>query len=479
MPAALAARAGEPEAEVSDGGSAHARSLARDGRAMSPAPISEHAFGSGGLVARHYALANGLGVILVDDRSAPICAYHTWFRVGSRDEREGRTGIAHLFEHLMFNETEHLAPGEFDRRLEAVGADTNAATWLDWTYYREVVPSAQLELVMELEAERMAHLVVHEPQLESERSVVANERRQRVEDDVDGFLQEELWRRAFTAHPYRWPTIGWMEDIQAIELEDARTFYKMYYAPNNATVVIVGDLEAALPSQRGSGEERTLGALERHYGHLAPSVLPPRATSIEPPQTAERRAAFARPVLADRALIGWRGVALDDPDHAALEVVAELLANGQSSLLHRELVVERELCSSVSADVGGFRDPGLFELRLGMQRGHRAAVAEGIVYDRLAQLAREPVAQAQLDKARNRIEARLWHDLRPHEGKAEALGHHETTVGDYRLLFDAARRVRAVGAEDLQRVVGRHLDEARRTVVVAEPARTHAARRRA
>jgi zinc protease len=433
-------------------------------------PLSEHPFGSGGLTARRYALDNGLDVILVDDRSAPICAYQTWYRVGSRDEREGRTGLAHLFEHLMFNETEHLPPGEFDRRLEAVGADTNAATWVDWTYYREAVPSQHLELVMELEAERMARLVVREPQLEAERLVVANERRQRVDDDVEGFLQEELWRRAFTAHPYRWPTIGWMEDIQAIELEDARTFYKTYYAPNNATVVIVGDLDAAFPAHRHlDSEARALEALARHYGALTPSLLPETSLPTEPEQDGERRATFARPVLADRALLAWRSVSLGHPDHPALELLAELLFNGQSSLLYRELVVERELCSSVGAEVGGFRDPGLFEVRLSLQRAHRAAEAEAVIDERLAQIARAPFEDRLVEKAQNRLEARLWHDLRPHEGKAEALGHYQSTVGDYRLLFDVARRVRAVTAEELRAAVARYLDQRRKTVVVAEP----------
>ena len=150
-------------------------------------------------------------MILVRDPSAPVFAYQTWFAVGSRHEREGITGIAHLFEHLMFNQTENHPPGEFDRCSRPAGGDTNAATWVDWTYYRDNLPRRSCELAVELEADRMAHLVLGETQVESEREVVANERRFRVEDDVDGFLNEELYKLAFTTHPYHWPTIGWMQ----------------------------------------------------------------------------------------------------------------------------------------------------------------------------------------------------------------------------------------------------------------------------
>src|SRR5262249_21634252 len=152
-------------------------------------------------------------ILVLPDASAPVVSVQTWFRVGSRHERPGKTGIAHLFEHLMFNQTEHLQAGEFDRRMETAGGETNAATWVDWTYYRDNLPASALGLALELEADRMQHLTLTAVQLESEREVVANERRFRVDDDVDGFLAEQIYRMAFKDHPYHWPTIGWMEDI--------------------------------------------------------------------------------------------------------------------------------------------------------------------------------------------------------------------------------------------------------------------------
>ncbi|MCH2109308.1 MAG: insulinase family protein, partial [Polyangiaceae bacterium] len=173
-----------------------------------------------------YALANGLQVLHLQDKSAPIIALHTWFDVGSRHERPGKTGLAHLFEHLMFNEMEGLAPGEFDRRMESAGADNNASTWLDFTQYEEAFPKSQLAKVMELEALRMGKLLLQQAQLDSEKEVVANERRYRVEDDVEGKAEELLWKLAFQKHSYHWPTIGWMEDIQNFEVEDCLDFYR-------------------------------------------------------------------------------------------------------------------------------------------------------------------------------------------------------------------------------------------------------------
>src|SRR4051812_14151917 len=185
-----------------------------------------------------FVLGNGLKVILLRDPSAPVICLETWFGVGSRHERLGKTGIAHLFEHLMFGETEDVGHGAFDKLLEEAGAETNAATFFDWTYYHMNLPKDALELAMKLEAGRIAKLVLRDPQVSSEKEVVANERRQRVDDDVDGAVSEMLYREAFREHGYGWPTIGWMEDIQNFTTEDCLAFYRTYYAPNNAALVL-------------------------------------------------------------------------------------------------------------------------------------------------------------------------------------------------------------------------------------------------
>ena len=359
----------------------------------------------------------------------------------------------------MFNQTEHLPPGEFDRRIESFGGETNAATWVDWTFYMDSVPKAALREIVTLEAERMQHLTLGDEQVESEREVVANERRQRVEDTVDGVLNEELYKAAFTTHPYHWPTIGWMRDIEAISIEDCRTFYRTYYAPNNATVVLVGDVD----------EDGALALIEKHYGPIPSSVIPPDRAAAEPEQTKERRLRFEKPVTADKLRIGYKAPAIGHADYSALEVANEILFGGNSSRLHRRLVVETEIASSAHASSAPFRDPGLYEISIGVQRGHAAAEAEGIVYEELERLGTRPLEPHELDTAKTRLLTHFWRELRPQAGKAEALGHYETTVGDYRKLFAVAEGYKAVTASDVERVVRTYLKPERRTVAIAVP----------
>jgi zinc protease len=417
-----------------------------------------HPFGPRLTVERH-RLDNGLQVVLLPDHSAPVVAYQTWFRVGSRHEAPGQTGIAHLFEHLMFNQTETLAAGELDRLFEAVGGETNAATWVDWTYYRDSVPAAQLPLAVRLEAERMHRLVLEREQVESEIEVVLNERRFRVDDDVEGFLAEELYRLAFTRHPYGHPTLGWREDVAGITPADARAFYRRFYAPNNATIVVVGDIDPPT----------TLELLGRHYGALRPATVSFPELTPEPPQRGERRARFAKPVAADRALFAWRSPPQADPDWVPLLVANEILCGGPSARLFRELVVAREAVTTVEGTLAPFHDPGLLEVFVGMKRGHAAAEAEAAIDEAIDRLATELVEPAELAKAKNRLETELWSELDTADGKAEALGHYQTTTGDSRLLFEVARHVDAVTALELRRVVATYLGKDSRTLVVAEP----------
>ena len=420
-------------------------------------PLGTYPFGERKI--SRYVLENGLKLLLLRDDSAPVVSYHTWFGVGSRHETAGKTGLAHLFEHLMFNETENLPKGEFDRTLEAAGGEVNAATWVDWTYYRDNLPKAELKLAVELEADRMACLTLGETQVESEREVVANERRFRVEDDVDGFLSEELYKAAFTTHPYHWPTIGWMRDIEAISIDDCRAFYRTYYAPNNATVVLGGDVD----------EEAALALIEAQYGKIPSSQIPADRAPAEPEQTSERRLSWPKPVTADKLRIGYKAPALGHADYAALEVASEILFGGNSSRLHRRLVVDSEIASSSHAATAPFRDPGLYEVAVSLQRGHDAAKAEAMVYDELDKLGGSALEPHELDTAKTRLLTHFWRELRPQAGKAEALGHYETTVGDYRKLFAVADGYSAVSASDVARVVKTYLVPERRTVVIATP----------
>lgn len=411
------------------------------------------------LAVRRWVWPSGLRVVVCLDRAAPIFSYQTWYRVGSRHERPGATGMAHLFEHLMFNQTANLAPGQFDHLIEETGGDTNAATWVDWTYYRDSLPSRDLELAVRLEADRMQNLTLEDEQLEAEREVVANERLERVEDDVDGFLDEQLFALAFTEHPYHWPTIGWMADIRAITRPQVHDFYKTFYAPNNATIVVCGDL----------GEDHLLELIERYYGDIAPTVLPADPAVVEAAPGAEKRATFAKPVHADRLVAGYRSPGQGHPDWPVLELIGGLLAGGPSARLYRELVIERELATTTHAEVSPFRDPGLFQVAVNLTRGHRAGDALEVLDRATARLRDEPVTGAELAKVKNCVETDFWSGLADADGKAEALGHFETTLDDFGRLFEVAARLEAVTAEDVQRVAREYLVPERRAVVIAEP----------
>ena len=412
-----------------------------------------------GVTARRFRLENGLGLISAVDRRAPIVALQTWYRVGSRHERPGATGMAHLFEHLMFGQTERLPPGEFDRLVERTGGESNAATWVDWTYYRLSLPARDLPLGIQLEAERMQHLVLEATPVEAERDVVTNERRERVEDDVDGWLDEQLMAHAFTVHPYRWPTIGWMEDIRALALPDMRAFYRTWYAPNNATIICVGDFD----------DDQLRELIAQHYGHIPSAQLPEPSKIVEPEQTRERIVRAPKPIATDRLLVGYKAPGQDDPDWAPLEIVSTMLAGCPSARLYRRLVIDREAASSVDAQLTPFRDPSLLRLAVTTARGHNADEILQTIDREIAGLLEQPPTAAEVEKAKAIAETDFWTSLVDVDGKAEALGHYETALGDFRKLSVLAERLAQVTTDDVARVVRTYLTANRRTIVIAEP----------
>ncbi len=406
-----------------------------------------------------FLLGNGLCVLLLEDHSAPVVCLQTWFGVGSRHEKPGKTGIAHLFEHLMFGESEGLEHGAFDRLLEEAGAETNAATFLDWTYYHTNLPKDALELTVRLEATRMSRLVLRDPQVASEKDVVANERRQRVDDDVDGAVSELLYATALSTHAYRWPTIGWMEDIQGFTTADCVAFYETYYAPNNATLVAVGDVTA----------RELLALVQEHYGKLASSTIPVEDVRPEPPQTAERRARVEKPTPTQKAAIGYRSPALGDFDYAPFVLLSEILFGGRSSRVHRALVQKLEIASEVRASLGPFRDPSLYDVFLSARDDH--TVAELVAaFDEVADDVRaRPVPDLELDKAKARLELGTLQGLETVAGKAEQLGFYETVLGNPAALFDKLRDYRRATPADLLRVARRYLVREARTVIEVYP----------
>jgi zinc protease len=413
---------------------------------------------AGGTLSRH-RLQNGLTVLLLPDRSAPVVSYHTWFRVGSRHERPGKTGLAHLFEHLMFNETASLKAGEFDRKLEEVGAESNAATWVDWTYYYESLPKDYLSLAIRLEASRMSELVLRAPQVASEKDVVANERRYRVEDDVDGAASELLYRTVFERHPYGWPTIGWMEDIQSFTPEDCERFYRAYYAPANATLVVAGDIQV----------RAVMNKIIAAYGAIPSAELPLEDSEPEPPQTQERRVSLEKPVSAAKVYLGYRGPAFGDDDHVALSVLSEVLFAGRASVGHARIVQEKELAIEVRAWVSTFRDPGIFELSATARTGVEPETLIGELTRILEEAKVIPPSESDLARAKARLELALVQSLETASGKAEQIGYYETMLDDPLGAFRRLAAYQRVSLNDLRRVARRYFVQGARTVLTVLP----------
>lgn len=421
---------------------------------------TESAFGPS-LKLRKYTLGNGLRVRLVRDPSAPVVAYHTWYRVGSRDERKGKTGIAHFFEHLMFKGTKNFAEGEFDQLLEFVGAESNAATWTDWTQYYENLPSAELELAIRLESDRMANLVLKSGPVESEREVVVNERRQTVEDSVAGRAHETLSETAYTKHGYGWPTIGYMDDIRSYTLADLREFYKTYYAPNNATVVVVGDFD----------EAETLGMIQRYYGSIAPSKLSKRRKLNEPKQTRERRATLSLPTPSEKIIIGYHGAAVGSRDYLALSILSEILGAGRSSRLYQRMVVTDELVTDVSASLAPFEEPGLFDIWATARPKIDGKKVLATIDAEIAKFLKDGPTEAELEKAKNRMELSFLQALESTAGKAEQIAFAEVVLGDASVWFPRLDMLREIGAEELQALAKQYLKKNGRTVVRVKPAK--------
>jgi zinc protease len=411
------------------------------------------------LFIEHFRMKNGMDVLLLKDKSAPVISFHTWFRVGSRHEKPGKTGLAHLFEHLMFNEVEGLAPGAFDKRMEAAGADNNASTWLDFTQYQEAFPKQHLKTVIELEAKRMHQLVLRKPQVDSEKEVVKNERLFRVDDDVEGFAEELLWKTAFKQHAYHWPTIGFMQDIEGFTIDDCEAFYRAYYAPNNATVVVVGDLN----------EYKTLNLLRDHYGHIPASLLPVEDIEPEPPQDAERRLCIEQPTTTHKLIMGYKGPALGDRDHVVMSVLVEILTGGKASRLHQHLVRDLTIASEVAGFVGPHHHPSLIEFSVSARAEHTAEELL-IEFDReLEKVVNLPVAPDELTQAIHRMELSTLCSLESADAKASSIGFYFTLLGAPGAVFDRLQIARTTTLADLRFAARRFLSPNNRTVILVAP----------
>ena len=426
--------------------------------AAPPAPATQVP-GSEAIVGK--TLANGLKIIVWPDHDIPNANFYTFYKVGSRNEYPGITGLAHYFEHMMFNGTTRRAPGEFDKQMEAAGGSNNASTSNDLTIYTDWFPSGALETIFDLEGDRMANLAFDPKVVESERGVVYSERRSSVDNDNFGTLMEQMQATAFTAHPYQFPTIGWPSDIEHWKLDDLKQFFKTYYAPNNAVLVIAGDVD---PAQVFALADKYLAALPKQ-----PEPTP--ITTVEPEQQGERRIVVER-ADAQSPIVAYAfhsGLGAGSKDYPTLELLTTILSQGDSSRLHQRLVEREQAATQAGAFAEAGFDPGLLWVYAMLPPGGDMARVESLLDDELAKIARDGVSAGELAKARNLKASAFWRGMATINGKARALGTYEVFNGDYRKLFDAPARYDAVSAAGVQALAKRILRIQNRTTGLLTP----------
>jgi len=408
-----------------------------------------------------HQLANGLRVLLFEDHSVPVVSVQLWYHVGGKNEPRGRSGFAHLFEHLMFKGSAHVGPEEHSHFIESIGGKDNATTDWDRTLYFETIPSNYLERILWMEADRMQTLDVSEANFRAEREVVKEERRLRVDDPPFGRLLEIVFARTFTTHPYHILPIGSMADLDAATIADVRDFYRTWYVPNNATLVIAGDLDPA----------RTRRWIETYFGPIPKGKELVRAVTPEPPQTAERReVAHDAKAPLPAVILTFHVPAARDPDLYPLEVASHILSAGESSRLYRKLVYERQIAVAAGGQAFSLEDPGVFFFYAYLQQHQKPEAGEAALQEEIERLRNEPVDAGELEKAKNQIVARLVFDREKVQQKADAIGQAAVILGDLSLVNHQLDRYQMVTAEDVQRVARKYFTLENRTTVFMLPA---------
>ncbi|HMG73948.1 MAG TPA: pitrilysin family protein [Pyrinomonadaceae bacterium] len=414
-------------------------------------------------------LANGLRVITVEDHTAPVIAVAVTYNVGSRNEREGRTGFAHLFEHMMFQGSENVGKSEHFMLIQNNGGTMNGTTNEDRTNYFEALPSNQLALALYLESDRMRSLAVNQENLDNQRNVVQEERRIGLDNAAygkSGEIQQELMYDNFA---YKHDTIGSMTDLNAASVADVQAFFKMYYAPNNAVLTLVGDFKTA----------DALATIKKYFENIPRQPDPPPVDMTEPEQKAERRTSVDD-VLARalRVAIAYKTLPGNTADFYALQVLANALGGGggfggggggSSSRLYQKLVREKEMVTAINARAQENRGVGGFYLTATLRGNAKAADVEAAIYEEIARLQKEPIADWELQKAKNGARRNFINGLQSSLSRANSIGQYAVYYGDPNLINTRLDKVSAVTTADVQRVANKYLAPTNRTVVITVP----------
>jgi zinc protease len=404
-------------------------------------------------------LSNGMRVIIQEDHDVPNVAMYLFYKIGSRNERPGTTGISHFFEHMMFNGAKKYGPKQFDIQIEQAGGHNNAYTTRDLTVYTDWFPSTALKLMFDMEADRIQHLSFDPKIIESERGVVASERQLRIDNANSGALYEQLNASAYTAHPYGWPVIGWASDIKAWTMEDLKNHFRIGYAPNNCVVVIVGAV----------GTDQTLALAKEFFEPIPRQEPPPAVRTVEPAQRGERRVIVQKASQLPLQIISYHVPNASHDDQPALEVLGTILTEGRSSRLYSRMVDKEQLALSVDHFTNQQLDPGQLIFTIQPRGGVDTAATERALYEEIERTRTTQVDATELSKAKNQLLTELYREMKTIGGRASLLGHYEIYHGDYRKLFTASQRIEAVTAADLQRVAKQYLLPTNRTVATLIP----------
>lgn len=398
-------------------------------------------------------------VLVQTDHSIPNVALYIFYRIGSRNEHPGTTGLSHFFEHMMFNGAKKYGSGELDKAMEANGAANNAYTSENVTVYQDWFPRSALNLIFDIEADRIQYLNFDPKKIESERGVVASERRTEVDASNGGILDEQLHATAFIAHPYQWPVVGWMSDIEHWTIDDLKRHFEMGYAPNNATMVVVGDATS----------EEIFQLCEKYIEPIPQHAPPPPVTTVEPEQMGERRLVVHKQAELPLLMIAYHVPQTNNPDFYAMNILRTVLVQGESSRMYKRLVDQDQIALEVNLTQQPAFDPTLAIFAAQPKQGVDPAKCEAAIFDELEKIKNAPISDQELEKAKNIRLVEFYHQMRTINGRANTIGTYEVFFGDYNKVFAAAKNYAAVSKEDVQRVAQKYFSANNRTVGTLVP----------
>jgi predicted Zn-dependent peptidase len=404
-------------------------------------------------------LDDGLRVIVMEDHSAPLAAVQVWYHVGSKDESPERQGFAHMFEHMMFRGTERIGPEDHFKYLRRYGGNVNGYTFFDQTVYVEEIPSNQVDLAFWLEAERMANLKINEEYFAKEREVVKEEYRLRISDPPYGQVLEKALGLVFKVHPYRWSPIGNLDHLNAATAAELQAFFDTFYVPNNATLVVVGDVTASEIVEKA----------KKYFGWIPKAPDPPRITAAEPPQDEPRRLELYDKGPVALVAVGFRAPAARHPDRYAFEIIDYILSGGQSGRLYKKLVKELDLAIHAQSFLLKLEQDGVWGVGAAVQIGQKPEEVEKAILEQIELLLKEGVTEKELEKARNQVAASAIQERQTVAGKAQRLGYAAVVENNIENVNTELQRLQSVTGEDVLRVARKHMTEPARITLIVRP----------